>query len=831
MRDALLQSLSQGGLLLTANRRLARRWRMDFDREQVARGLSVWESPSILPWSAWISSEIGARLHPPVQPSAFAEKRAWRKIVHDDASQPLLDLAATASTAASAWSICQQYDVPLSHPSFDAVEETSRFRGWAASFERMASARQWLPAARRERWLLERYPRQAREVWLDGFDEMTPAAQSLLQRMAWRPYASGAAAAKRVYRAAFPAIREELYAAAAWARERLEQGGARSAGIIVNNLAGIHSLVEQAFLDVLGAPLFNISLGKPSSQWPVIADALRFLRWVAEPLPIGEAGILLRSPFFAGGRKDYTQRARLDVQWREQNRLQVPFALAPPLLRTRASRIVAPKRTAPGAWSRLFPQALEAAGWPGDRVLSSGEVQAVAHWHSLLRELSSLDSIESPMTWSEAVQTLIALASESIFQPETDEMPVQILETLQASGLRFDAMWVAGLTDGAWPPPARPNPFLPLPLQRERQLPHASPARELAFARTITARLLRSADEIVFSHAWREGEEELRPSRLIPADASPLHAVSIAASRSAIDAQAFKANLETIASETGPPLEENARPRGGTRILAAQSQCPFSAFARYRLQAHDFPEPAPGLSPLERGTALHAALAALWRAYPSRAEMAAALAVPGNTVLRTAIDAGLAELDPVGRHRLIPLEGERMRAVMEAFLELDFSRADFDVAEVEKELDLQNAGLPLTARIDRIDRLPDGRRIVIDYKSGAAHYAVWNGERPSDVQLPIYAVALPERPSAIAFAQLKRGQHGFSGLGETTGLLPGVGTPERGWSAQLSDWSGVIERLWADFQSGKAAVDPKTDDPPCERCHLHGLCRIFDSGS
>ena len=43
-------------------------------------------------------------------------------------------------------------------------------------------------------------------------------------------------------------------------------------------------------------------------------------------------------------------------------------------------------------------------------------------------------------------------------------------------------------------------------------------------------------------------------------------------------------------------------------------------------------------------------------------------------------------------------------------------------------------------RIDRVDRLADDARVLIDYKTGAAT-TDWRGDRPDNPQLPIYALA------------------------------------------------------------------------------------------
>jgi len=828
MQDDLLSALAQGALLLTANRRLARHWRRSYDAARMAEGARAWPAPAVHSWSDWIGDSIDALLPDRLTPSAFAEHRGWYKVIDDG---PLLDREATSEGCAKAWALCQQYELPLNHAAFDQSEDTAKFRACALEFERRVERNRWLPAARREHWLAEQLPETHREVWLDGFDETTPAQRALLSRLRYQHYEGVTSPARSISRTHCPDTRAELRAAASWARTLLERREATSVGIVVPALARIRPAVEATFEDVLGGPLFNISLGLGLTEWPLIADALLWLRWLAGPIDVGRAGVLLRSPFFQGAMAERGARALLDLALRDDNVLEVATgrvrSQGPPLLAESLGRAIQslagqPSMQSPAEWARFIPILLTAGGWPGDRTLSSAERQASVRWRQLLQEFAALDAVEPAMPFAEAISLLTSLAGETIFQPEIAEMPVQILEALQAAGSRFDALWVMGMTDSVWPAPAKPNPFLPRALQREFDLPHATPERELRFAREVTDRLLRSADTVIFSYPERDGGEELRASRLILPYPEAMPAMKGFAGYGI----ACPMEESTDASAPARPVED--RVRGGTNILAWQSQCPFRAFAAYRLQAGEWPEPEPGLSAMERGTALHGALAVLWKRFRSRAALAAAGPAAISTAIAEAVDAGCAELPAQGRERLIGLERLRMRAVLADWIELDFQRGDFTVEKVEFDFELKDAGIPIRGRADRIDRLPGGELVLIDYKSTAPSKKVWSGERPDNLQLPLYAITLPETPSAIAFAQLKRGEHKFDGFGAREGLMPGVKPPPQGWDQQLTEWRETIARIWSEFEEGRAVVDPKDGGKPCEQCHLHSLCRIYD---
>ena len=88
---------------------------------------------------------------------------------------------------------------------------------------------------------------------------------------------------------------------------------------------------------------------------------------------------------------------------------------------------------------------------------------------------------------------------------------------LESAGLEFDALWVSGLTDEAWPLAASPNPFISLALQRKAGIPEASAEATLARGKRITGGWLAAADEVVVSHPMMDKDKGLLASPLISA--------------------------------------------------------------------------------------------------------------------------------------------------------------------------------------------------------------------------------------------------------------------------------------------------------------------------
>jgi len=263
--------------------------------------------------------------------------------------------------------------------------------------------------------------------------------------------------------------------------------------------------------------------------------------------------------------------------------------------------------------------------------------------------------------------------------------------------------------------------------------------------------------------------------------------------------------------------------RGGTRVLADQAACPFRAFARWRLAAEALEEPAAGLDARDRGKLLHALMSFLWKELKSSASLASDL----EPAIARAAEAAVKELGIEGR--LAELERARLARLAREWLELEKQRPPFKVVFTEEQRTLLVAGLEFNSRLDRMDRLARGGHVLVDYKTGAGPLTPkqWEGPRPDDPQLPLYACAAREELAAVAFARVRPGAMKFIGYSRSEKLIPGL-TSYRDWPGLLAGWKKDAEALGAAFAAGEARVDPKYELKTCQRCDLQTLCRVYE---
>ncbi|MBF0187609.1 MAG: PD-(D/E)XK nuclease family protein [Magnetococcales bacterium] len=638
-------------------------------------------------------------------------------------------------------------------------------------------------------------------------------------------------------------------------------------------------------------PLFNISMGERLSDYPLVADALLILKAIRSPLDVAGYGRLLTSPFLAGGQREWSNRCSLDATLRRLGQTHLSLTT----LRTICRRLIRFGRPIPpcpilerhldqfltlvdtlesgpvqrpgSAWATLLSQLLEAMGWPGERTLESTEYQTVEAWRNALSTLTGLERIDGGLwTLSDALEHLSRIIRETTFQPQSPQAPVQVLGTLEAAGEKFDALWVMGMTDDRFPGAPSPNPLLPWPLQRQHSLPRATAERERLFAERVVNRLKGAAPLVIFSHAEMEEDRALSPTPLIMDLPTPdgmtvatetLSDLTPLLTREAIhhpplplwlfqQAQATPV-VEWVALDThAPPLSKKERENpvyGGSGVLKAQAACPFQAVMHYRLRSEPLDEPQPTLTPLERGTVVHTALHRLGAWIKDSETLATHSEEEGRVqieqIAREVIDAERPALKSRGLSTpFLKRETLRLQTILERWLTLERGRElPFTIAHRESALEAKLAGITFSIRADRIDKLEDGSHLLLDYKTAATLSAKsWFGPRPEEPQLPLYAIALEQRVSAIAFAQTRPESSRFIGIADREEYQPGIRawqalmdeeTPES-WQKVLDGWKETLISLAEAYGAGAAPVDPRPK--ACDHCPYPAICRIFERG-
>ncbi|MBP6058415.1 MAG: PD-(D/E)XK nuclease family protein [Nitrosomonas sp.] len=891
------ERINAGTTVVTPNRRLALALKEKFNQERISQRAAAWYSADILPFTALIERIYFDTLYSkqaltlPLLLSIAQEQALWELIIqHSEAGKTLLRIPQTAQSVREAWQLAHAWRLIRSLGDFHPNEDGKAFLEWTESYRQITARNRQTDQARICDLLTEQYEsldiKKPFSLVCYGFDIFTPQQIFFLKKLTTTgcevavasPIASCQQPLNGTQRIEYISSRDEIYQAAVWARSKIENTDhAVRIGIVVPALASYRNALMRIFNTVmhpditLGLPgamrsvaPFNVSLGLALTSYPLIDAAFAILALLDQEAEFSRVSHWLRSPFLAGGETEMGQRALLDARIRRYvepvitlERLitlvqQKGGQAACPVLLQRLSALIAfrqtelPRSASPAIFAKIISEVLQIAGFPGERSLDSTEYQALKKWQALVADFATLDHVIAKTSYHEAIGRLKRMANDTLFQPETPEVPIQILGVLEAAGMEFDYLWVMGLSDEQWPLRARPNPFLPLELQRKAKLPLGSTLESLAYCRRLTDGWLGSAQTVILSYPKysddRDGHE-LKPSPLIQAIAETKPVFPVMTQHRDLIIQSCE--LEQIEDSQVSPLDKEMIKqgiKGGTSVIKDYAACPFRAWAKHRLHIKNPDVPHTGLDAMERGSLVHQVLAQLWRQLGTKAALDAIGDQALESMLTSAANSAVLQMQqdrPIALSgRFAQIEQRRLVRLVREWLDEEKKRGYFTVVATEEKRFIQVGDLVLSARLDRVDELEDGQHIVIDYKTRKPSIQTMIGERPDEPQLPLYLVMseAQQQAAGVAFAFIKRGDMGFAAIVRDADLLPGVkafsqlnGCKQFGtWEELIAAWRQHLTDLATGFCSGDAKVDPKNFPATCEYCDMQLFCRIHE---
>jgi probable DNA repair protein len=851
------EALGAGATVLCATSQRQAVIRTAWAEEQRAQGLQLWPTPSVFTFNqyaerllrrGWDAAQLPDQLLP--AGAEWAALREWRRGSGGTAeARALLNSVRTLAD----WRIARSRHALGSSPEGELlIEALQRLESLSPPRKPL---REWIGVT----------PAAGDRLVAAGTSALAALPREAMQR--WGARTLDVAPADTPVRLVTADDDDhELELIAGWCRRHLERDASARLLVIDAKLRQRRGLYDRLLSQTLSpsewvapgarAPsqIYAIEGGRPLAEFPLIAHALLSLRLLTGRLRFDEVVHWLRLPFLDGN--DRFAGAAAEARLREGRRLELTAdELAELLLRPGAAEAAAAlgnrlrlaaatlreERRSPSEWSPRLLQSLHQLGWPGSRVLRSDEQQTATRWLALLDEYAALGAWLPRAVAVDAVSTLADLASERPFDPASVDAPVTLTDAHEDPVVRYDAIWVAGLDSSQWPPPPKPDVFIPLRLQTAAGIPWASAVGQSRAAQHSLLAWRAATAELNCSWARLEGDahRSISPllARLAGQTTAELHRPEPLAHRLRQWAR------EQISDVLGQAVDTRQRVPGGVTPLTLQAECGFHAYAQVRLGAEELEQPAPGLDARERGMLLHKALELVWIKLKNHFHLCASEGLRGPLIADSVEAAVLAVFGGFVPHDLrvaVEREKHRLEVLIEALLKEEQGRPPFDVVALESRREVSIAGGRFDLRIDRIDSTEGGGFVILDYKSGDAAAPRWQGEQIRDPQLLAYLLAEMGRDvQALANVTLANGRARFRGKASRAGLLPRVGgmNPSKvpaeeidaAWHADLERWLLGLHRLATDYLAGHAPVQPASD--VCRHCHLTVLCRRVELAS
>ena len=842
---------------LVPNRRYARALEESYNHWQVSHRLRTWARPTILPMSSFVLEEAERILG--------TSARQLRILTSDMQRAAFLNLSPNTISGAHnwypevarAWHLIHHY--PLEAPE-DAHLETSNtivFQNWVRTFRAFAEARGYVTESELAQLLIKEFeagnwvPKEPVLLW--GFGQAhppTPCESELLNHLERKKLVvdrltpSPLEGKKAPQIVEFEQPEDELRAIALWARGLLENARKPiSIGIAFPSLSHRRHQIERQLTNTLyplgesnpdEPRLFDIAGGIPLTNISVCESALLLLSFLHRDLSIHDLERLLESPFL-----------QLDVNLPLSNelRLRLPTRIRARDLQAN-SRIALPEAlqaySKPGrrkrnltAWLAEFHKTLQIAGWPQPHTLDSLTFQHATQLVRLLNEIEPCSHFLGPMNAADAVLELSRAAQGRHHEVQRSGAPIRVLDIEELVNLRFTHLWIAGMRNADWPASTSANPFLSRLSQRKAKVPGVTPESRLNRARFITSALPGLAREVVFSHSQFDGDEQHRPSTLLPEAKRRRPSLFVAPARHPLlrlshpYLQQPPVALDLFVDEAAPECEPSER-QGNADLVKDQSNCPFRAFSRHRLAIRQASDPGDLPDARALGSAIHLALEIAYRELPNQASIKdyPNLSSLANRAAQQAVQELMFDLPATFRTGL-----KRMIAqILKNWFACDLERPAYTELHTEQEIAVELEAMLLRLKIDRFDQdIETGKWVITDYKSSP----------PSPSSLRIQANL--HEPQLLLYAEALREARGFEPVSLALGAIgePGKAgyshcsadarfrrqAKERESDSWVIEHSGeVVRNLVREYLAGEASVTPRKGT--CETCHLHSLCRI-----
>jgi len=886
MYESIHAALQNGITVVAANRRLARYLLKHYEQAQIRSGRAAWPTPDIIPWSDWQerlweeSRFAGGAATKLTLLSEQSCSLLWEDLIERSgersgrgnigAPAPLL-----ARSARKSWGLAQDWCIADAEDwdGFELSGDQRTFCGWFRAYRQRLQENSWIDreslCAELASDIASGLPLAGLAVCFIGFDSWPPARAALLAALQStgvdtqqiNPEVEGATTS--VVRADNQA--HEWLLAASWARSICERNPGADIAVVLPDLAAHAAEVARVFVmcwcrtgvvamrwDSL--PL-NISYGRPLAEYPLIDTLLRLFDCCTGTVEFSELSLLLRSRWLTGAESEAQQRAVLELSLRSKSRATVslsavigPARKSTPLFADTLEVLLQTaadyeSRTAVD-WVKYFSDFARQAGWPGTSAPDSEGWQLLDKWQLLLRNFSDAGDQLGRLSRTEAVILLKRMARQQLFQPKGPRQGIQVMGALEAAGHQFDYLWVCGMARELWPQAAKPDPFIPVQLQRKAGLPDCDARQSLAYAQGVTQRLRHSAGEVVFSWPAQADEQPFAVSPLvgsIPETVAVDEFVTWNVAGIAADAAEF------LIKDPAPAVSEGSRVSGGSQIFRSQVVSPATGFIAHRLGGSVLETPPVGLSAKQRGIVVHDVLQRFYEKYGSSEALQDLAEEQCGEEIEALLRQELNRLpgsDEAFMQQLIVIEQQRLAGRIADFIHMDRQRLAFVVQECEQKHEVTVGPISVSLKLDRLDRLADGGQMVIDYKTGKVERKNWNPQHLTDPQLPLYVTRLADKPSAIVFAQLSAHGAAFAGVGNGEVSVAGVAEPGSGrgrvryrktggdgeiidsWEVLLLAWDEALLRLAKDFARGDFSIDP--ENPNEARGQLAPLTRIYE---
>jgi|TARA_B110000208_G_scaffold155129_1_gene187990 ATP-dependent helicase/nuclease subunit B len=668
-----------------------------------------------------------------------------------------------------------------------------------------------------------------------GFNEPTPEQQKLFEILECTPLL------QKNENTNIPAYsfidqETELKTIAKWAKEISIKNPDKKIGIVIPNLNELQHIVKTTFDLEFASTLiethqkpYNISLGIPLGQYPLIQHLFSILK-ISTQFMRGyiDHELLIKvvtSPYIKDASKELDGRAllinkvlKIGASESKVNKIISLLDSCPSLkeIFIGINTVNISKTTSLDGTLNSINLLLTYWGFTSDRILSSSEYQIFEKYQIESLILNKLSVFYKKSNLFDALEILNAHINAVIFQPKSGLSNIHILGSLEAEGIFFDHAWVSSMTSNFLPGRIKMPLFIPQKTAIEYELPNTSFLLVAKESKKTLENLNNLSFDTIYSYPKNSSNREELPTPYLDFDDYLYEELS----------QGLSREMEYIKDSSAPKIDEPSIKKG-VKTLQNQMSCGFKGFTS-RLSIDNFDEPHIGISRLEQGNLIHKILETFFNETTTSTKL---LELSDNELTHLIEKHTESAILKIPQSNFKVNEKNRLLRIIHEYISLEKERDYFEVVETESASEVNIEGLKFSTRIDRMDRMSSGSKIIIDYKTGknvkASHLT---GDPLEQAQLPIYAIT--NSVQGVAFAIINSNNCEFKAITKNKLELPlskQASNKMPDWDKQVTEWRSSLTLASQDFQAGVASVLPTKH--ACDYCDYDLLCRIEKPGN
>ena len=868
--DRCIDRLLEGAVVVVPSQRLKHLIEDGYNRAKLDQGETTWPTAKVYVWHVWLSQLWADLNHHSGNTSAqlltsAQSMQIWERAIAEDIKNEYRDefeyllwhITATANRARSAYGLMRGYGIEHTQFGDGISQDVAHFLRWLETYLRHLDRTNLIDFES----LPDALCRRAREIGdlrleklvFSGFIVWTVQHQKLLDSLSEiaeveRLEHKKGGTPRRLDQIEFEKVDDEIDLCARWARSVIEADPKNHrVGIVAPRLDSLYGRILRRFSATLNPDKvmdqrelqnlsFHVTLGTALIDTPLVVDALNLLELMQSEVDVSILCSVIQSDRVRGWDIERSQRAKLKnlILMNGHNQLSLEHVekliesdnlrcsqLSGILARARQMLSEMPKFADYAYWGSFLMDWMKnfQSETRENREFGNSEKQAHESLSSAIESLAELGFVSSKVGVATAVAKLRRTLAEVSVQPRAVRVPVQIGDMNTIAGQSFTHLWMLAMNNADLPGSPRPNPFIPVSLQKQVGIPESSAS---LLEKSVTERidlLLSSAVDVVQSYAVIDGNAYHQPSshlqnlrKIDSLDLTEIGEYPDYRQRISQERHVCQRFVDWKASEVDNPADI----RGGSSLLKNQSLCPFRAFAQHRLYATQAESAGIGISAIERGLLAHRMFEGIYSEITSSDQICdeEKYLEVARKYAEQAMAEFICEKIKSINNDLAEGEVERMVDLARQWLIKERGRKDFNVVGTEKDVEVGFSDLKVRLKIDRIDQDHRGA-VIIDYKTGQCSTRDMDGVRPKDPQLLIYLCAMEQqniRVAEVAYARIKRGSVSFMSRDVST--------------EDIAELETRIEEIADGFLDGKADVDPLPG--ACDYCHLEPICRKDD---